>query len=100
TQGFYYVYHYWPVASNKMIYESTLYFPPARSARDRVAQEMIALNFKDFGLQDVNTCEATQQMLESRAVERFPSGDQEVLCRHMHKQVYEAVEKHKAEKGL
>jgi glycine betaine catabolism A len=100
TQGFYYVYHYWPLAHDKMVYETSLYFPPARTARERVQQEIIALNYKDFGLQDVNTCEATQQMLESRAVERFPLGDQEVLCRHMHKLVYEAVDKYKAEKGL
>jgi phenylpropionate dioxygenase-like ring-hydroxylating dioxygenase large terminal subunit len=100
TQGFYYVYWYWPLAHNKMVYETALYFPPARSPRERVQQEIIALNYKDFGLQDVNTCEATQQMLESRAVERFPLGDQEVLCRHMHKTVYEAVGKYQAEKGL
>jgi hypothetical protein len=33
-------------------------------------------------------------------VERFPLGDQEVLCRHMHKMVYEAVGKYRAEKGV
>ena len=33
TQGFYYVYWYWPLAHNKMVYETALYFPPARTAR-------------------------------------------------------------------
>jgi phenylpropionate dioxygenase-like ring-hydroxylating dioxygenase large terminal subunit len=100
TQGFYYIYHYWPTSHNTMIYETTIYFPPAKKPSDRVAQEVIALAYKDFGLQDVNTCEATQQMLESRVVERFPLSDQEVLCRHMHKLCVAAVEAYKREKGL
>ena len=37
------------------------------------------MSFKEFGLQDANTLEATQTMLESRAVDLFPLGDQEVL---------------------
>ena len=61
---------------------------------------MTALGYKDFGLQDVNTCEATQQMLESGVVDRFPLNDQEVLCRHLHKMCFEAVETYKKEKGL
>jgi phenylpropionate dioxygenase-like ring-hydroxylating dioxygenase large terminal subunit len=100
TQGFYYIYHYWPTGHDSMIYESTLYFPPATKPSERVQQEVIALAFKDFGLQDVNTCESTQQMLESRAVQLFPLGDQEVLCRHMHTVVVAAVDDYKREMGL
>ena len=100
TQGFYYIYRYWPTSHNSMIYETEIYFPPPKKPSDRVAQEVIALGYKDFGLQDVNTCEGTQQMLESRVVERFPLGDQEVLCRHMHKLIVEKVEAYKKEKGL
>ena len=36
-------------------------------------------------LQDGNTLEATQTMLESRAVTEFPLNDQEILLRHLHK---------------
>jgi glycine betaine catabolism A len=46
---------------------------------------MAAASFKEFGLQDANTLEATQSMLESRVVRTFPLNDQEVLCRHLHK---------------
>ncbi len=47
-------------------------------------QELTAVTFKEFGLQDCNTLEATHAMLESRAVPSFPLNDQEILLRHLH----------------
>ena len=38
------------------------------------------------GLQDANTLEATQSMVESGAVREFLLNDQEVLLRHLHKE--------------
>jgi hypothetical protein len=46
---------------------------------------MAAVTFKEYGLQDGNTLEATQMMLESRVITEFPLNDQEILCRHLHK---------------
>jgi hypothetical protein len=100
TPGFYYVYHYWPTSYRSHSYEGTLYFLPAKTPRERVVHEMIAMSFKEFGIQDVNTCEATQMMLESRAIERFPLNDQEILCRHLHKMCADAVGKYKSEQGI
>ena len=78
-QGWYLTYHYWPTSYNSHIFEGTLYFVPAKTPRERVAQELAAVSFKEFGLQDANTLEATQSMVESRAVDRFLLNDQEVL---------------------
>ncbi len=83
--GWYLTYHYWPTAYNSHVFEGNLYFVPAESARRRVAHEMTAVTFKEYGLQDGNTLEATQMMLEARVLDQFPLGDQEVLCRHLHK---------------
>jgi glycine betaine catabolism A len=58
---------------------------PAKTTRERLAREMAAVTFKEYALQDGNTLEATQLMLESRVVTAFPLNDQEVLCRHLHK---------------
>jgi phenylpropionate dioxygenase-like ring-hydroxylating dioxygenase large terminal subunit len=96
-QGWYLTYNYWPTAANQHIFEGTLYFVPAKTARERVAHELAALSFKEYGHQDANTLEATQTMLESRVLERFPLGDQEVLCRHLHKVAGEWVDDYKAE---
>jgi nitrite reductase/ring-hydroxylating ferredoxin subunit len=83
--GWYLTYHYWPTAYDAHVFEGNLYFVPARTARERVAHEMAAVTFKEYALQDGNTLEATQLMLESRAATSFPLNDQEILCRHLHK---------------
>jgi len=84
SQGWYLTYHYWPTSYNAHIFEGNVYFLPARNVRERIAQEMAAVTFKEFALQDSNTLEATQMMLETRYVDRFLLNDQEILCRHLH----------------
>jgi phenylpropionate dioxygenase-like ring-hydroxylating dioxygenase large terminal subunit len=81
----YLTYHYWPTAYNSHIFEGTLYFVPPKNASERLRQELAAVTFKEYALQDGNTLEATQTMMESRVVSEFPLGDQEVLLRHLHK---------------
>ena len=44
------------------------------------------MSFKEYGLQDANTLEATQTMVESRVIDEFLLCDQEVLIRHLHKE--------------
>ena len=84
-RGWYLTYHYWPTSYNTHVFEGNLYFVPAKNARERLAHEMAAVTFKEYSLQDGNTLEATQIMLESRVVTAFPLNDQEILCRHLHK---------------
>jgi phenylpropionate dioxygenase-like ring-hydroxylating dioxygenase large terminal subunit len=93
-QGWYLTYHYWPTSFNSHVFEGTLYFVPAKTPRARVAHELAAASFKEFGLQDANTLEATQSMLESRVVDLFPLGDQEVLCRHLHMETAKWVDEY------
>ena len=97
-QGWYLTYHYWPTSFNSHIFEGTLYFVPAKTPRERIAHELTAVSFKEFGLQDANTLEATQSMLESRAVDLFPLGDQEVLCRHLHNETAKWVDDYQKNK--
>ncbi len=82
--NWYLTYHYWPTSYNTHIFEGGLYFVPPKTSRERLAQELAAVTFKEYALQDGNTLEATQTMLESRAVTEFPLNDQEVLLRHLH----------------
>jgi len=90
-RGWYLTYHYWPTAYDRLLFEANLYFVPARNARDRLAHELAAATIKEYALQDCGTLEATQMGLESRAVTRFPLGDQEILCRHLNKVVCDWV---------
>ncbi|WP_033321599.1 aromatic ring-hydroxylating oxygenase subunit alpha [Streptomyces yerevanensis] len=87
-------YHYWPTSYNTHIFEGTCYFVPPENAFQRLQQELAAVSFKEYGLQDGNTLEATQTMLESRAVREFPLNDQEVLLRHLHQTARAYVEDH------
>ena len=85
-------YHYWPTSYNTHIFEGTMYFVPPTNASERLAQELAAVTFKEYSLQDGNTLEATQRMLESRAVTEFPLNDQEILLRHLHKTARDYVD--------
>ena len=82
--NWYLTYHYWPTSYNTHIFEGTLYFVPPKTAYERLQQELAVVSFKEYGLQDCNTLEATQTMLESRAISAFPLNDQEVMLRHLH----------------
>jgi phenylpropionate dioxygenase-like ring-hydroxylating dioxygenase large terminal subunit len=77
-------YHYWPTSYNTHVFEGTVYFVPPKTARERLEQELAVVTFKEYSLQDGNTLEATQSMLESRAVTEFPLNDQEILLRLLH----------------
>jgi phenylpropionate dioxygenase-like ring-hydroxylating dioxygenase large terminal subunit len=94
--GWYLTYHYWPTAYNKHIFEGTLYFVPPKNATERVRQELAGVTFKEYALQDGNTLEATQKMIESRVINEFPLNDQEVLLRHLHTTAREYVAKYQS----
>ncbi|MGZ4728790.1 MAG: SRPBCC family protein, partial [Acidimicrobiales bacterium] len=82
--NWYLTYHYWPTSYNTHIFETSLCFVPPKNAYERLQQELAVVTFKEYGLQDGNTLEATQSMIESRVVEEFPLCDQEVMLRHLH----------------
>jgi phenylpropionate dioxygenase-like ring-hydroxylating dioxygenase large terminal subunit len=92
--GWYLTYNYWPTSYNTHIFEGNLYFVPPKNATERLRQELACVTFKEYALQDGNTLEATQSMIESRAVTEFPLNDQEILLRHLHKTAREYVSDH------
>jgi hypothetical protein len=86
-------YHYWPTSYNTHIFEGTCYFAPPKNARERLAQELAVVSFKEYSLQDGNTLEATQTMLESHTpVTSFPLNDQEIMLRLLHTTVRRYVQ--------
>ncbi len=84
-RGWYHTYQHWPTAYNSHVFEWKLYFAPPGNASEAVAQEMTAVSLKEFALQDDNLIESIQATLGSAGLTAFPLGDQEVLCRHLHK---------------
>ena len=98
--GWYLTYHYWPTSFHTHIFEGTLYFVPPQNATERVRQELAAVTFKEYSLQDGNTLEATQMMLESRAVTTFPLNDQEILLRQLHMTARQYVDAYQNDLGI
>jgi len=98
--GWYLTYHYWPTAVNSHRFEARLYFAQPKTLAERISQELAAVTFKEFALQDGNTLEATQTMLQSGVVREFPLCDQELLCRNLHHAVGEQVNAYRAERDV
>jgi phenylpropionate dioxygenase-like ring-hydroxylating dioxygenase large terminal subunit len=92
--GWYMTYNYWPTAVNSHIFEANLYFVPPKTPEERLGQELAAVTFKEYALQDGNTLEATQTMISSGYVDEFLLCDQEILLRHLHKTARDRVEEH------
>ena len=72
--GWYLTYHYWPTSvelAHLRGHASTS--GPRRTRASALAQELAAVTFKEFALQDGNTLEATQTMLQSRRHHRVPA---------------------------
>jgi phenylpropionate dioxygenase-like ring-hydroxylating dioxygenase large terminal subunit len=90
-RGWYHTYQHWPTSHDSHIFEWNMYFAPPRDARDLIAQEMTAVSLKEFALQDDSLIESIQLTLGSGGLTEFPLGDQEVLCRHLHKTADEWV---------
>ena len=55
ASGWYLTYRYWPTSHNTHRFEGTLFFPPAKTASERVARECAVVMFKEFALQDAGT---------------------------------------------
>jgi phenylpropionate dioxygenase-like ring-hydroxylating dioxygenase large terminal subunit len=91
-RGWYHTYHHWPTSPTTHVFEVDLYFPPAATARERLAHQMAVATFKEFALQDDNLVMSVQATLGSAGLTSFPLGDQEVLCRHLHRTVATWIE--------
>jgi hypothetical protein len=85
------IYSTWPVAVDRVVFESRMYFPAPRNASDRLAQERAAVEFKEFLLQDANLLECAQQMINTGVRTDFPLSDEEIGVRNLHRGAREAV---------
>jgi phenylpropionate dioxygenase-like ring-hydroxylating dioxygenase large terminal subunit len=98
-RGWVMVYSTWPVAVDRVLFEARMYFPEIRNATDRLGQEVTAVEFKEFLLQDANLLECAQSMLAMRVKDNFPLTDEEVVVRNIHRVSREAVEDYRRKVG-
>ncbi len=98
-RGWYLTYRYWPTSANTHVWEMDYYFPPSRTATERIQHEVTAVISKEAGIQDAGTLDGTQMGLESRVIDRFPLSDQEITVRHFHRVVADWVDAYCAEQA-
>jgi phenylpropionate dioxygenase-like ring-hydroxylating dioxygenase large terminal subunit len=99
ARNYYITYTYWPEAVDAHVYEIDMYFVPPVNAQERLAQELVVDTTMEFAMQDVNTIEATQSGLSSRAQHQFQLGDQELLIRQFHTVVRDTVTAYREVRG-
>ncbi|GMU78856.1 MAG: (2Fe-2S)-binding protein [Acidimicrobiia bacterium] len=97
-RGWYLTYHYWPTSPSTHVWEMSYYFPPARTASERIRHEVTAVISKEAGIQDAGTLDGTQMGIESGVIDAYPLSDQEITVRHLHATVGRWVEDHRRER--
>lgn len=90
-QGSYITHSFWPIAVDRTIWQSTQYFPKAKTAGQRFSQEYGHVLVRDVILEDGRTFEETQSVLSSGAKTEFPLQDQEILVRHSHRVIQQMI---------
>lgn len=90
--GWYLTYKMCPLSCNEMRFEIEIFMPKPRNFSEVLSQKASIYMVLEAALQDFSLLEATQLGLETRAFERYPLTDQEVLIRAFHREIYKAVE--------
>lgn len=89
--GTYFTYHFWPLAADRTLWETTSYYSEAMNAGQRFSQEYAKVSLRDTLMEDGNTLEAVQAGMASGARSHFIVQDQELLIRHSHKVIEEMI---------
>lgn len=91
SEASYFTHQFLPVAVDRTIWQSTQYFPKAKTAGQRFSQEYGHVFFRDVILEDGRTFEETQSVLSSGAKKSFVLHDEELLVRHSHYVVQQMI---------
>ena len=82
ADGNYFTHQFLPIAVDRTLWESTTYYPRARTLAQRFSQETSRVMFRDIMVEDGRQIEETQSVLASGAKEHFHLKDEELLVRH------------------
>jgi hypothetical protein len=80
--GWYFTYNFWPISENRTRWTMDIYQLKAEHAGGLLAQEHTKILLRDAVLEDFSTLEATQQMMESGALDHITISELEIALRH------------------
>jgi phenylpropionate dioxygenase-like ring-hydroxylating dioxygenase large terminal subunit len=87
VNGAWYQHQFWPLAADRVLWESRLYFAKPANASDRFFQEYSTVASRDILLEDGQASERTQGALESGAIDRLIIQDEEIAIQHFNMMV-------------
>jgi phenylpropionate dioxygenase-like ring-hydroxylating dioxygenase large terminal subunit len=93
VNGAWYCHRFWPLAVDRTIWESRMYFPNPANAGERFFQEYSKVTTRNVLLEDGSLLEKTQAVLASGAKKHWHLQDEEIAIRHFHEVVQEYVER-------
>jgi phenylpropionate dioxygenase-like ring-hydroxylating dioxygenase large terminal subunit len=91
TPSFFLTHEVMPLSVGRTRWTTTVYFPPAQNAAQRVSQEYSVAAFRDTTAEDLAVLSTQQEGLLSGAKQAFNFQANEVLCRHLAANVDEYV---------
>jgi len=91
ANGWFFTYHFWPVAVDRTFWQYRFYMIPPANAGEAVSREYSKLALRDLLREDLSTVEATQRGLMTGAIQEVFLSDQEVAVRHQYKTVDDLV---------
>jgi phenylpropionate dioxygenase-like ring-hydroxylating dioxygenase large terminal subunit len=93
VNGAWYCHRFWPLAVDRTIWESRMYFPPPANAGERFFQEYSKVTTRNVLLEDGSLLEKTQAVMASGAKRHWHLQDEEIAIRHFHDVVQKFVER-------
>lgn len=92
SEGGFLTHSFWPLAADRTLWETRIYFPKANTLAEKFSQEYSRSTFLDGVMaEDGGIFEKTQSMLASGAKTEFYLSDEELLIRHHHKMIDEYI---------
>lgn len=92
ANGVYFTWNLWPLGVDRTLWEARMYAPPPKNLAQRFCQEYIRTSGRDTILEDMYTLENVQAGLGSGVRKHFVLQDGEILVRHFHKVVADAIQ--------
>ena len=89
--GWFFTYHFWPVAVDRTHWEYNFYMLPPKDAGEKISREYSKIYLRDVLREDLSTVERTQAGLSSGAIKEMILSDQEVALRHQYKVIEDMI---------
>ncbi|MEQ8388217.1 MAG: aromatic ring-hydroxylating dioxygenase subunit alpha [Alphaproteobacteria bacterium] len=83
--GWVFSYNYWPISAKRTLLEINRFYERPKKPSDVIGREFALVVMREADCEDGLSIEECQKGLSSGTMNHIHFGDQEILCRHLHK---------------